>query len=202
MLIHCDNEAAVAVINSGSSRDAHIMHLLRSLFFVKALFGISLRAVHIKGSLNAISRGNLSPLFSQVPSASPAPTPIPPDLLSLLVLQKERLRGSETPEACSTLPSEAVETNKEMFCIDRVQLPDSEEHGESVCFCPRVPVNSSSMQSCEVLPASVSVSTPGVDIARYEIIFLAFSIILSVRDLNWSRNFWSFSTLRKHVLQT
>ena len=33
VVVHCDNEAAVVVLNS---RDPHIMHLLRALFFIKA----------------------------------------------------------------------------------------------------------------------------------------------------------------------
>ena len=32
MIAHCDNEAAVAVLNSGYSRESHIMHLLRCYF--------------------------------------------------------------------------------------------------------------------------------------------------------------------------
>ena len=91
VLVHCDNEAAVAVLNSGYSRDSHIMQLLRSLFFVKSLLGFSLHVVHIRGELNviadAISRGNLSLLFSQVPAASRVPSGISPNLQSLLVLQ-------------------------------------------------------------------------------------------------------------------
>lgn len=86
---HCDNEAAVAVLNSGYSRDPQIMHLLRCLFFIKAYFQIALRVVHIPGVDNviadAISRDNLTLLFSQVPSPNPKPTSIPSSLLDVLV---------------------------------------------------------------------------------------------------------------------
>ena len=87
--VHCDNEAAVTVLNSGYSQDPQIMHMLRCLFFIKAHFQIELRVAHIRGAVNvvadAISRDNLGILFSQVPPPDPAPTPIPPRLLEVLV---------------------------------------------------------------------------------------------------------------------
>jgi len=33
VLVHCDNEAVVAVINSRCSKDHHLMHMLHTLFF-------------------------------------------------------------------------------------------------------------------------------------------------------------------------
>ena len=51
----CDNEAAVAVLNARYSRDPLIMHLLRSLFFVKAYFDLNLWAVHIPGKDNVVA---------------------------------------------------------------------------------------------------------------------------------------------------
>ena len=63
-MAHCDNQAVVEVINSGSCRDANLMQLLRGLHFVKAHFDISMKAVHIPGQKNgladAISRDKLS----------------------------------------------------------------------------------------------------------------------------------------------
>ena len=80
--VHFDNEAVVAVVNSSYSRDSQLMHLARCLFFV-------LDAYHIPGVLNtvvdAISRDNLSFLFSKVPSAEPRLTLVPLDLVELLV---------------------------------------------------------------------------------------------------------------------
>ena len=87
--LYCDNEAAVAVLNAGYSRDPLIMHLLRSLFFVKAYFDLDLWAVHIPGKDNvvadAISRDDLTTVFSQVPTISPRPTPIPRRVAEILV---------------------------------------------------------------------------------------------------------------------
>ena len=92
ILVHSDNEAVVAVINSGYSKDSSLMQLLRCLFFIKAYFEISLSAIHIKGEDNvgadAISRNNLHVSFAQVPQADPYPTPIPKSALDLLVLQQ------------------------------------------------------------------------------------------------------------------
>ena len=45
----CDNAAVVSIINSGSSRDATVMHLMRCLFFFQAVFSLSIHAVHLPG---------------------------------------------------------------------------------------------------------------------------------------------------------
>ena len=93
--VHSDNEAMVAVVNSGYSRDSQLMHLVRCLFFMLAARDISLYAYHIPGVLNtvadAISRNNLSFLFSKVPSAEPRSTLLPPDLVKLLVTRQPDL---------------------------------------------------------------------------------------------------------------
>jgi len=90
--VHSDNEAVVAVVNSGYSKDPQMMHLVRCLFFVLAMWDISLHACHIPGTLNtvadAISRDNIPLLFSKVPDASPTPTPIPAELVDLLITQQ------------------------------------------------------------------------------------------------------------------
>ena len=93
--VHSDNEAMVAVVNSGCSRDIQLMHLVRCLFFMLPARDISLYAYHIPGVLNtvadAISRNNLSFLFSKVPSAEPRSTLLPPDLVELLVTHQSDL---------------------------------------------------------------------------------------------------------------
>ena len=89
VLVLCDNAGAVACINSGYSREPHLIHMLRCLFFIRAAFGISLWAVHIPGKLNdladAVSRDNLPYLFSQVPGSFGGQQPVPVALLDLLV---------------------------------------------------------------------------------------------------------------------
>ena len=88
----CDNAAAVAIINSGSSKDDRAMHLMRSLFFFLAKYNVALWAEHIPGGQNgaadALSRNNYLSFLSQVPSARRAPSLIPPGLLQALVLKQ------------------------------------------------------------------------------------------------------------------
>ena len=92
ILVHCDNQAAVEVMNSGYSRDTGMMQLIRCLFLIRAFFGIELRAVHIPGHLNvaadAISRDNIKVFHMQVPEAHPAPSIIPAALMDLLAHQQ------------------------------------------------------------------------------------------------------------------
>ena len=89
---HCDNEAAVNVINSGYSSDPQMMQLLRSLFFITAWHSITIRAVHIPGRDNtladAISRNHMELFFQQAPQASTIPSMVPPALQDLLVSQQ------------------------------------------------------------------------------------------------------------------
>ena len=89
--VHCDNLGTVALVNSGYSKVPQMMHLLRCLFFIRAHFQIQLWAVHVPGIENtladAISRNNLCLLYSQVPGAIGRQSPIPPQLLSLLLDQ-------------------------------------------------------------------------------------------------------------------
>ena len=89
VLVQCDNQGAVAVVNSGYSKVQAIMHLLRCLFFIRARFNIYLRAMYIPGEGNvladAISRDNLDILFAQVPRAAVSRTILPPQLSTLLV---------------------------------------------------------------------------------------------------------------------
>ena len=92
MLCRCDNAAVVSIVNSGSSKDPLVMHLMRSLFFITAVNGISLYAQHIPGKHNnaadALSRNHLPLFHQQVPSADSQPTPIPPELWQILVLSQ------------------------------------------------------------------------------------------------------------------
>ena len=85
--LYCDNQGAVAAINSGYSRVSHIGHLLRCLFFVKARFDIELVALHVPGANNqladAISRDDLTFLFSQVPEARWHQCALPEQVIAL-----------------------------------------------------------------------------------------------------------------------
>lgn len=87
--VHCDNQGAVSVVNSGYSRVPEIMHLLRCLFFIRATFQFTLWAVYLPGRENAladaISRDNLSVLFTQVPQSVEQRFPVPQAIQSLLL---------------------------------------------------------------------------------------------------------------------
>ena len=92
VVVQCDNQGAVAGVNSGYSKVVRIMHLLRCLFFIRARFQFSLEAVYLPGEANqladGISRDRLSFLFSQVSQVSRQPTQVPPALVSLLVTEQ------------------------------------------------------------------------------------------------------------------
>ncbi len=81
--------AVVAIIRKGSSQNPLAMHLMRALFFITAKYRFTISATHIPGTLNciadAISRNNVARFFSLVPQANPTPTPVPPELLRVLI---------------------------------------------------------------------------------------------------------------------
>ena len=92
VIIHCDNMGTVAVVNSGYSKAAPVMHLLRRLFFARAHFQFTLQAVHTPGIQNtladAVSRNNISWFLSQAPNAERVrQTAIPRSLAALLLDQ-------------------------------------------------------------------------------------------------------------------
>ena len=84
-----DNAAVVSIINSGRSKDELAMHLVRCLAFFAACFEYRVRAIHIPGRENgaadALSRNCLVQFHSQVPLAEAQPSPLPEELLDMLV---------------------------------------------------------------------------------------------------------------------
>ena len=89
VLIQSDNQAVVSCLSSRSSRDHHLSHLLRCLFFFEAHFEFSYRAKHIAGSLNsaadALSRNKLANFVSLCPQAHKTASVIPEALSDLLL---------------------------------------------------------------------------------------------------------------------
>ena len=89
---NCDNEAVVTVINSGYSKEPFLSHLLRCIFFFSAKYDFLLTAAHIPGRLNtladAISRDNAASFLSLYPQANRQATPIPPEFITKLLLEK------------------------------------------------------------------------------------------------------------------
>lgn len=70
LTIFCDNSAAVAVINSGFSRDLFMQACLRELVFIISLNGVQIRAVHLPGVDNRaadfLSRWHLDDKFRRL----------------------------------------------------------------------------------------------------------------------------------------
>ena len=92
ILCRCDNEAAVHIFNSGTSKAPEASALLRCLHFIAARYNLIVSAAHLPGSQNlladALSRNNLTLFFDNHPQANPHPTHIPASLIDLLVLTK------------------------------------------------------------------------------------------------------------------
>ena len=84
-----DIAAVVSVLNSGSSRDDSLMHLIRCLAFITARFNFVVSASHVRGVDNvladALSRDKLDLFKSNVPQAQSDPTRIPTELVDLLI---------------------------------------------------------------------------------------------------------------------
>ena len=81
-----DNLAVVSILNSNTSRDTHLCHLLRTMFFYSARYSFTYSAKHLPGrensAANALSRNNLHlfPSFTQATQ-----TQVPPHTLELLL---------------------------------------------------------------------------------------------------------------------
>ena len=82
VLFHCDNEAVVAVLRSGTSRSTSVMQLLRCLFFVCAQHNFTLSAQHVAGTANSVadslSRHQMERFRQLAPEAAAAPSAIQP----------------------------------------------------------------------------------------------------------------------------
>ncbi len=87
-----DNMAVVEVLKARTSRDPIMMHLLRCLHFLCAVHDVRISASHIAGVDNieadALSRNNRNLFFVSSPKASRHPTPVTPQLWSLVVAER------------------------------------------------------------------------------------------------------------------
>ena len=81
ILIYCDNETVVTVINSGKCKNNRIMDVVRGIFFVCARNNISLFAEHVRGVENemadALSRLQEERFARLHPTARKTSTPVP-----------------------------------------------------------------------------------------------------------------------------
>ena len=87
-----DNQTVVAVLTTRTSKEPHLMHLLRCLFFFEAYWDFSLYGSYLPGYQNDLaddlSRNHLSSFLSKVPEMNAVPTPIPSALKDLLLHSK------------------------------------------------------------------------------------------------------------------
>ena len=87
--VYCDNEAVVCVLNNRYSRDCHLAHMLRILFFVEAYFQCKVEAKHIPGTRNTLadhlSRNRLDKFHAEHTNASTHPSHVPLPLLQWLL---------------------------------------------------------------------------------------------------------------------
>jgi hypothetical protein len=69
IIVKCDNEASVIVMNSGRSKDPFMQACLRELAFVSARYQVEVRGEHVAGISNripdALSRWSLDPKYSE-----------------------------------------------------------------------------------------------------------------------------------------
>ena len=84
----CDNESVVAVLSSGTSRDADLMVLLRYLALLAVCHSFSFKASSVRGKANLVADSlscfQLQRFRHLAPHAAETPTPIPPALLTAL----------------------------------------------------------------------------------------------------------------------
>ena len=89
VVCHCDNQVVVSGLRSRSSRQEHIMHLLRCLVFIEARHDCYIMPEYINTTHNHLaddlSRNYLSSFLSKVPQANRRPSQVPLQLLPLLL---------------------------------------------------------------------------------------------------------------------
>ena len=85
----CDNQVVTAALHARTSRDNGVMHLLRCLVFVEARCHCHLYPSYINTKHNHLaddlSRNNHHSFLLKVPNAHSEPSPVPHDLLDLLL---------------------------------------------------------------------------------------------------------------------
>ena len=84
----CDNKPVMAVLSSGTSRDADLMVLLRYLALLAVRHSFSFKVSSVRGKANlvadSLSRFQLLRFRHLAPHTAETPTPIPPPLLAAL----------------------------------------------------------------------------------------------------------------------
>ena len=91
ILIHCDNQTIVSVINAGTCKSSTIMTVIRKLFFVCARHNISILAKHVPGHFNdqadALSRLQVERFNHLHPTAATNPTSVPATIWNIWIMR-------------------------------------------------------------------------------------------------------------------
>ena len=91
LILHCDNQAVVTIINKQSTRSPPSMHLLRLFVLACLQNNLVCRARHLPGTQNniadALSRGQIHRFRKLAPLADDWPAVIPDTLQQLLQLK-------------------------------------------------------------------------------------------------------------------
>ena len=89
ILFHCDNSAAVEALQKYTSRNPHLLELLRHMAYFAIKFNFNFSAVHVEGKLNpkadALSRFRFQVFRELCPSANAVATDIGPTLFKDLL---------------------------------------------------------------------------------------------------------------------
>ena len=89
VLVHCDNEAVVAILSSRYCKEPRLMHMLRVLFFAEAHYQFRLLAQHVPGACNILadhlSRNQLNEFYKKFPAANTQASHVPVSLLQWLL---------------------------------------------------------------------------------------------------------------------
>ena len=89
ILFHCDNSAAVQALQKHTSKNPHLLKLLRHMAYFAIKFNFSFSAVHVEGKLNqkaeALSRFRFQVFRELCPSPDAVATDIDPTLFKDLL---------------------------------------------------------------------------------------------------------------------
>ena len=89
VLMHCDNESVVSVLNVKSSKSERVMSILRHIVYWSLIHNCQFKAKHISSYDNIIadslSRGQLDKFKKVAPTAEETPTEIPEEFFNLLI---------------------------------------------------------------------------------------------------------------------
>ena len=131
----CDNESVVAILKSGTSRDHHLMVLLRHLSLLAVRHSFAFTASSVRGKANpvadALSRFQFQRFRCLAPQANPDPCPIP---ASLLVALDSRV--SSVHSTCLSLrPASLLRFLSPGWSLEGGWLPSSCGRGNPYAFC-------------------------------------------------------------------